>query len=161
MAYETFKEWADATRNDRPKLIDAWIAGRDSMRWFYSFDDLSKAIAHAERVETAMVAMKERAERAEAALEAMRSDGMIQRLADQQHEIWSHWMRYLFSCCAPAGDGSMLIPVEKVERWQRQMQTPYGSLSEYEQGSDINQAMKIIAVLTSDNDLLSSDEEDR
>lgn len=70
-----------------------------------------------------------------------------ERLADIQHEIWSHWMRYQLSICAPNPDGSMTIPADKVARWQRQMGSPYSALSAREQESDRIEADKILKVL--------------
>lgn len=71
----------------------------------------------------------------------------IDLLADVQHQIWSHWMRYLFSICSVNLDGSMTIPADKVRRWKRQMDTSYEDLTEKERQSDINQALKVIKVL--------------
>jgi len=71
-------------------------------------------------------------------------DELIELLADIQHLIWSHWMRYLFSVCEKQPDGTYMIPVGLVERWQRQMQMQYDELSEEEKSSDRNEAMKII-----------------
>ena len=74
-----------------------------------------------------------------------------EKLADVQHDIWSHWMRWQFSCCKVNQDGSLTIPSDKVERWQRQMDTSYSSLSDNEQESDRHQADKIIGVLDNCN----------
>ena len=73
-----------------------------------------------------------------------------EKLADVQHEIWSSWMRWLFQCSTINEDGSATIPREKVERWQRQMNTPYSELSESEKNSDRIEANKVIAVLGED-----------
>ena len=70
-----------------------------------------------------------------------------EKLADLQHEIWSHWMKWLFQCCQPNEDGSMTVPVEKVRRWQRQMITPYSQLSNAEQDSDRIEADKVLKIL--------------
>ena len=67
-------------------------------------------------------------------------------LADVQHEIWAHWMDYLFSQCKEAEDG-WVIPLDKVWRWSRQIITPYSELSEREKDSDRDQAKKIIDAL--------------
>ena len=74
-----------------------------------------------------------------------------EKLADVQHDIWSHWMRWQFSCCKVNQDGSLTIPSDKVKRWQRQMDTSYSSLSDNEQESDRHQADKIIGVLDNCN----------
>jgi len=68
-------------------------------------------------------------------------------IANVIHEIWAHWMLYLFSKCKSNGDGSVTIPSELVIRWKRQINTPYKSLTEKEQESDKNQADKIINAL--------------
>lgn len=68
-------------------------------------------------------------------------------LADKQHQIWAHWMRYQFSCCVQNADGSLTIPSDKVERWKRQIATDYCNLSPKEQESDIEQADKIFDVI--------------
>ncbi len=68
-------------------------------------------------------------------------------LAAVQHEIWSHWMAYLFSVCERRSDGSVVIPPEPAEHWQRQVKAAYDQLSEAEKESDREQADKIIAVL--------------
>lgn len=74
-----------------------------------------------------------------------------EHLADVQHQIWSHWMKYLFNCCVLNEDGSMTIPADKVSRWQRQMITPYSQLTEKERESDRHQADKVIAVVNNNN----------
>ena len=74
-----------------------------------------------------------------------------EKLADLQHEIWSHWMKWLFQCCQANEDGSMTIPKEKVSRWQRQMITPYSQLSDAEKDSDRIEADKVLKVLNEPN----------
>lgn len=68
-------------------------------------------------------------------------------LAENQHEIWAHWMKYLFSVSDTNPDGTVEIPADKVARWMQQMKTPYIALSEQEKESDRHQADKVIAVL--------------
>lgn len=70
-----------------------------------------------------------------------------ERLAGVQHEIWSHWMRYMFSVCVQHTDGSYTIPSEEAKRWQYQMDTPYTELSEEEKQSDREQALRMISML--------------
>ena len=69
---------------------------------------------------------------------------MLEKLANMQHKIWSQWMDYLFSVCKEYGDGSMVIPKDKVERWKRQIDTPYYELSEPEKDSDRNIAFDVL-----------------
>jgi len=70
-----------------------------------------------------------------------------EKLAEAQHCIWSHWMAYLFQCCIMNSDGSATIPAEKVERWKRQVDTPYPELTNKEQESDRHQADKVLLVI--------------
>ncbi|MBK8773201.1 MAG: hypothetical protein IPM06_22600 [Rhizobiales bacterium] len=75
-------------------------------------------------------------------------DDLVIALADVQHEIWAHWMRYMFTQGKTdfiTGDWTM--PVAKADRWKRQMDTPYADLTSQERKSDIEQAEKVIAVL--------------
>ena len=60
----------------------------------------------------------------------------LELLAEIQHEIWSHWMKYMFTVCKKGKDGSMVIPAEKVYLWKLQLNTPYNSLSSKERQSD-------------------------
>lgn len=80
----------------------------------------------------------------------------IEQAAAEQHEIWSHWMKYLFSQCkelemelpndsVKVKTGNLIIPVEKVERWRLQMNTPYSQLSEKEKQSDRDIVKQFIA----------------
>jgi|GEM_PF-401922 len=75
------------------------------------------------------------------------TDDLVEQLADVQHGIWSHWMRHLFGVAQENEDGSRTIPVDKVERWTRQMETPYSELPREEQYSDLEQAFKVVALL--------------
>ena len=74
---------------------------------------------------------------------------MREKLAALQHEIWSHWMKYLFSQCNEVGDGCMEIPSKTVDRWLLQMDTPYAKLSERERKSDRDQADKVLTLIIS------------
>ncbi len=76
---------------------------------------------------------------------------MREKLADLAHEVWAHWMRYLFSVSIKNEDGSVTIPADKASRWQRQMVTTYSELSEKEKASDREQADKYLAVITPAN----------
>lgn len=62
--------------------------------------------------------------------------------SDIEHEIWSSWMQYMFMCGYNNADGSWTMPADKVERWKRQMNTPYRNLSEKEKSSDREQVQK-------------------
>lgn len=68
----------------------------------------------------------------------------IEEKADKQHQIWSHWMKYMFSQCdfglpsvlSAVETGSCIIPKDKVERWMKQMNTDYKDLTLKEKQSD-------------------------
>ena len=66
--------------------------------------------------------------------------------ADLEHEIWSAWMKYMFSKGVKNDDGTWTMPAWAVERWARQMNTPYSGLSEQERESDREQVHKHNAV---------------
>lgn len=72
-----------------------------------------------------------------------------EKLAELCHEQWSGWMKYLFSKCNdhPAGTGALVMPAWAVERWRRQMNTPYRELSEPEQDSDRTEADRFLDLL--------------
>ena len=72
---------------------------------------------------------------------------MREMLAALAHEQWSGWMRYMFGKGLRHSDGSITIPASLVNRWDRQMDTPYSNLTEHEKQSDRNQADKVIAAL--------------
>lgn len=72
---------------------------------------------------------------------------LVEVLASIEHERWSHWQRYMHSKCDKKLDGSLVIPPELVERWQRQMETPYSALSEAEKESDRQQVHRYLALV--------------
>lgn len=68
-------------------------------------------------------------------------------LANLAHEQWSGWMEYLFEKSSKNNDGTVTIPKWAVDRWERQVNTPYGELSNEEQNSDRNEADKFLKVM--------------
>jgi len=82
---------------------------------------------------------------------------LVEALAVIEHERWSHWQRYMHSKCEPQPDGSLRIPADLVQRWQRQTETPYSALTEKEKESDREQVRiylgRISAELTGESDL--------
>ncbi len=68
-------------------------------------------------------------------------------LADLCHQQWSGWMKYLFSKGIFNEDGTWTMPAWAVDRWQKQMNTPYANLSESEQESDRTEADKFLIIL--------------
>lgn len=72
---------------------------------------------------------------------------MREQLAAQAHESWSGWWEYAFSKGTLNDDGTLTLPAWAVERWTRQMRTPYAELSEQEKESDRAEADKILKVI--------------
>lgn len=67
-------------------------------------------------------------------------------LAELAHTQWAGWMWYLFSESQFNEDGTVTIPARAVDRWTRQVRTPYTELSEQEKASDRVEADKILEV---------------
>ena len=78
-------------------------------------------------------------------------DEMRKKLAKNQHEIWSHWMKYMFSQGQMQEDGSWRMPAEKVERWQRQLRAGFEELEALgETTSDYEMADWVLRTLQDD-----------
>lgn len=71
---------------------------------------------------------------------------MREALAKLCHDQWSGWIKYMFSKGTLNEDGSWTMPKEFVDRWTRQMNTPYEELSESEQDSDRKEAARFSKV---------------
>ena len=78
---------------------------------------------------------------------------MKEELANLCHEQWSGWVKYMFSKGTLNEDGTWTMPIEFVQRWTRQMNTPYTELSESEQNSDRNEADKFIEIFDNHTDM--------
>lgn len=70
-----------------------------------------------------------------------KKEGLLEQLAEAQHEIWSSWMRWMFDNGGKMydyyTDGVRWEMFEtEMHRWKRQMNTPYAELSEEEKESD-------------------------
>lgn len=74
-------------------------------------------------------------------------DRMLDALAAIEHQRWSHWQRYMHDKGKVQPDGSLLIPSDLVERWERQLETPYASLSESEKESDRDQVRRYLSII--------------
>lgn len=61
----------------------------------------------------------------------------LEQLAELEHIQWSHWTKYMLDNLTP----------ENIERWRRQIDTPYGELSEKEKESDRVWARKVLEVI--------------
>lgn len=79
---------------------------------------------------------------------AQETMNFVEPLAAYAHEAWSGWMRYLFEKSTLNEDGTVTIPKWAVERWQRQMNTPYNALPEEEKKSDRVEAETILVTMS-------------
>lgn len=70
-----------------------------------------------------------------------------EELAEYAHDAWSGWMRYLFEKSTKNDDGTVTIPSWAVERWTRQMNTPYDELPEEEKESDRAEADRMLEIV--------------
>lgn len=67
----------------------------------------------------------------------MTLEELKEKLADIEHQRWSHWQEY---CNKVLREQVPKLGLEKaLERWDRQINTPYAELSEKEKQSDRNQ----------------------
>jgi hypothetical protein len=58
-------------------------------------------------------------------------------LANLEHEQWAHWTKYMLANLTP----------ENIERWKRQIETPYDQLSEAEKDSDREWADRVLKIM--------------
>lgn len=77
---------------------------------------------------------------------------LLEALATIEHERWSHWQRYMHSLCRRKPDGSLVVPAELVERWERQITTPYADLTDSEKESDRNEVRRYWPTIASHTD---------
>lgn len=73
--------------------------------------------------------------------------GLMDELAAIEHERWSHWQRYMHSMGIRQKDGSLILPAELVERWDRQAATDYDDLSTKEKESDREQVSRYLPII--------------
>lgn len=74
---------------------------------------------------------------------------IVETLAAAEHERWSHWQRYMHDKGTRQPDGSLLIPAELVERWDKQIATKYSDLSHAEKESDRDQVRGYLPIIVS------------
>jgi len=77
----------------------------------------------------------------------IRSPETREILAAEAHDAWSGWMEYLFTKCIQNTDKSVTIPKSMVDRWKRQLDTPYAKLSEQEKDSDRKEADRYLKII--------------
>lgn len=71
-------------------------------------------------------------------------DDLTEKLAYIEHERWSHWQRYVHDHGRRQPDGSLSIPAELADRWQRQFETQYSALNAEEKQSDRDQVARYL-----------------
>lgn len=79
--------------------------------------------------------------------EVLQRSEVVDRLAAIEHERWSHWQRYVHDRCKQLPDGSLVIPAQLADRWERQIDTPFDKLSEEEKESDREQVREYLPVI--------------
>ena len=72
---------------------------------------------------------------------------LLEQLAAIEHERWSHWQRYMHSKCERQSDGSLLVPAELAEQWEKQASTSYADLTEKEKQSDRDQVQRYLPTI--------------
>ena len=72
---------------------------------------------------------------------------LVEELAKVEHARWAHWQKYVHTQCEQLEDGRLAIPAHLVERWERQIETPYEQLSDEEKKSDREQVAKVLPVI--------------
>jgi len=79
------------------------------------------------------------------------ADELRERLAAIEHQRWADWQRYVHASCVRAAGGHLTIPARLVERWERQIATPYADLPEDEKVSDRHQVDRYWHILAAEN----------
>jgi len=72
---------------------------------------------------------------------------LLDELASIEQERWAHWQRYIHSSGKRQSDGSLTLPADLVDRWERQIQTRYSDLSPEEKESDREQVRRYFPLL--------------
>lgn len=67
---------------------------------------------------------------------------LFEKLASIEHTRWADWQKYMHSVCDKNPNGSLTIPSFFVNQWERQINTPYETLSEKEKESDRDQVRR-------------------
>jgi len=70
---------------------------------------------------------------------------LLEKVATGEHEQWSHWTKHLLDNYTP----------ENIERWRKQIQTPYSELTREEQESDIVWARKVLNLTFNETNIMN------
>lgn len=75
-------------------------------------------------------------------------EAFVEAGADLEHSRWARWQKYMHSKILPSAyDGIMEIGTELIDRWERQIKTPYSELSEKEKESDRKEVRQYLPLL--------------
>ena len=77
----------------------------------------------------------------------LKNEGLRERLAALEYDRWVRWQRFLHTQCIRNDDGSLTIPADKVQSWERQTAIAYAQLSEYAKDVGREEADNTLAVL--------------
>ena len=69
-----------------------------------------------------------------------------EKLAELEHQQWGQWTEFMLDHLSD----------ENIERWRRQIQTPYNHLTEQEKDSDRRWADKILEIIAEQDSIRSS-----
>ncbi|MER9001164.1 hypothetical protein NKH58_25480 [Mesorhizobium australicum] len=72
---------------------------------------------------------------------------LIEELAAVEHERWAHWQTFVHSKGERLPDGSLVLPADLVQRWERQIAMAYDDLPEQERQSDREQVEKYFPII--------------
>lgn len=72
----------------------------------------------------------------------MTKEELIEKLAGIEHQRWADWQAWCHKQGLRMSDGGILLLPPVVERWERQIATPYADLSEREKESDREQVQR-------------------
>ena len=78
-------------------------------------------------------------------------EDIIEKLADNEHNRWANWQKYVHSKCIKNEDGSLTIPKEYVEHWEYEINTKYKDLPENIKESDRKEVTQVLKILDYEN----------
>ena len=68
---------------------------------------------------------------------------LMEKLADIEHIRWADWQKYMHTKGIPSADNLyLMIPLDYIKHWKRQIKTDYKDLSEQEKDSDREQVVR-------------------
>lgn len=71
-----------------------------------------------------------------------------EKVAELHHVQWSNWTKHLFGKCLVNPSGALIITTPDVDRWKKQLATPYKDLSEGEQEWNRKEATKFLRIFS-------------